>query len=142
MSKKEYEKKKYRENREPKREYEKKLIWRKFWTKKRIWKKQMWGKSWTKKRIKKKTNMKKILNQKENTRKTNMRKILKQKKSQKDALEGKECLNKVETFCQQIRQYPYFICIVCHRCLYKHSVRLFKHEKYNILTAELDFPVW
>ena len=26
---------------------------------------------------------------------------------------------------------------MCHRCLYKRSVRLFEHEKYNILTAEL-----
>ena len=45
------------------------------------------------------TNMRKILNQKENMRKTNMRKILNQK-----------FLSKVEKFCQQIRQGPYFIC--------------------------------
>ena len=53
----------------------------------------------------------------------------------------KKCLNKVEKICQQIRQGPYFICTVCHRCLYKRSVRLFEHEKYNILTAELHRPV-
>ena len=40
---------------------------------------------------------------------------------------NKKCLNKVEKFCQQIRQDPYFICTVCHRCLYKRSVRLFEH---------------
>ena len=26
---------------------------------------------------------------------------------------------------------------MCRRCLYKRSVRLFEHEKYNILTAEM-----
>ena len=56
------------------------------------------------------TNMRKILNQKENMRKTNMRKILNQK-----------FLSKVEKFCQQIRQDPYFICTLCHRCLYKRT---------------------
>ena len=40
---------------------------------------------------------------------------------------NKKCLNKVEKFCQQIRQDPYFICTLCHRCLYKRSVRLFEH---------------
>ena len=50
---------------------------------------------------------------------------------------SKICLNKVEKFCQQIRHSPYFICKVCHWCLYKHSARLFDHEKYHILTAEL-----
>ena len=53
---------------------------------------------------------------------------------------NKNCLNKFETFCPQIRQGPYFICTVYHRCLYKRSVRLFEHEKY-ILTAELYYPV-
>ena len=52
----------------------------------------------------------------------------------------KKCLNKVKKFCQQIRQGPYFICAVCHRCLYKRGVRLFEHEK-NILTAEFYCPV-
>ena len=71
-------------------------------------------------------------------RKTNMTKTLKQKKkiAKKIYQKNKKCLNKLAKFCQQIRQGPYFICIVCHWCLYKRSVRLFKHEKY-ILTAEL-----
>ena len=54
---------------------------------------------------------------------------------------NKICLNKVEKFCQQIKQGPYFICTVYHQCLYKPSVRLFEHEKYHILTAELYCPV-
>ena len=53
---------------------------------------------------------------------------------------NKKCLNKIKTFCQQIRQDHYFICAVCHRCLYKSSVRLFEHEKY-ILTVEFYSPV-
>ena len=53
---------------------------------------------------------------------------------------NKKCLNKVERFYQQIRKDPYFICTVCHRCLCKARVRLFKDEKY-ILTAELHRSV-
>ena len=49
---------------------------------------------------------------------------------------NKKCLNKLDKFCQKIRQGPYFICTVCHQCLYKRSVRLFEHEKYTS-TAEL-----
>ena len=82
----------------------------------------------------KKTNLRKILNQRENTKyeknpgpKTENRKRM------------HKWLNKVEKFCQQIRQGPYFICTACHRCLYKGSVRLFEHEKYHILTAQLPF---
>ena len=55
----------------------------------------------------------------------------------KRCIKRKKCLNKVKTFCQQIRQGPYFICAVSHRYLYKRSVRLFEHKKYHILTAEL-----
>ena len=47
----------------------------------------------------------------------------------------------MKRFCQQIRQGPYFICTVCHRCLYKRSIRFFENEKYRILTAELYCPV-
>ena len=85
----------------------------------------------------------KILNQKENMKKTNMIKILNQKKKiAKKCIKGtKNVLSKVEKFCQQIKQGPHFICTVCHQCLYKHSVRLFKHEKYHIPTSELYCPV-
>ena len=72
--------------------------------------------------------------------KKNMRKIQIAKKMHKN---NKKCLSKIEKFCQKIRQGPYFICTVCHwyQRLYKHSVRLFEHEKYHIPTAELYCPV-
>ena len=75
-------------------------------------------------------------------RKTNMRKILNQKKkiTKRCIKRTKKCLNKIEKFCQRIRQGHHFICTVCHRCLYKCSVRLFEYEKYHILTAELFCP--
>ena len=60
----------------------------------------------------------------------------KQENRKKMHKKNKKCLNKVATLCQQIRQGRYFICTVCHRFLYKQSVRLFEHEKY-IITAEL-----
>ena len=107
---------------------------------------------------KKKTNMRKTLNQKENMIKAKMRKILNQKENMKKNKyennpkpktenrkkmhkKNKQCFNKVEKFFQQIRQCPYFICRVCHWCLYKCNVRLFEHEKYQIITAELYCPV-
>ena len=54
------------------------------------------------------TYMRKILNHKENLRKTNLRKILNQKEkmAKKMHKKNKRCLNKVEGFCQQIRQSP------------------------------------
>ena len=66
------------------------------------------------KKIKK---MRKILNQNENMRKANIKKILNQKKKEncnKMHKKNKKILNKVEKFCQQIRQDHYFICTVWH----------------------------
>ena len=53
----------------------------------------------------------------------------------------KKRYDKVENFLQQLKQQPYYICTICHRSLYQHCVRLFKHEKYDILTADLYNPV-
>ena len=52
----------------------------------------------------------------------------------------KKAFNKVQQSHQRIRQGPYYICILCHRCLYRHSVRIFNDQKY-ILTSELHDPV-
>ena len=67
--------------------------------------------------MKKKNKYKENPEPKRKYEKTNMRKILK------------------------IRPGPYFICAVCHWCLYKLSVRLSEHEKHHILSAELYCPV-
>ena len=37
-----------------------------------------------------------------------------------------------------ITKGPYNICTICHGGLYQRSVRLCKHEKYNILTPSFD----
>ena len=47
---------------------------------------------------------------------------------------------KVEHFPEQVKQGSYYIFTICHRSLYQRSVKLFKHEKYYILTAELYHP--
>ena len=52
----------------------------------------------------------------------------------------KKVFNKAEKFHQQIRQGPYYICTVCHHCLYQHSARLFHDQKY-VLNWELHHPV-
>ena len=79
-----------------------------------------------------KKNMRKTLNQKENMRKTNMRKIMNQNKkvAKRCIKKNKKYLNKVEMFCQQIRQFPFFIFTLCYPCFYKRSIRLLKSIIY------------
>ena len=38
---------------------------------------------------------------------------------------------------KQVKQGPCYIFTICHRSLYQDSVKLFMHEKYSIVTAEL-----
>ena len=82
--------------------------------------------------------MRKILNQRENMTKHKYDKNLepKKEKCKKIHKKNKKCLNKVEKFCLQIKQDPYFICTVSHPYLYKRSIKLFQNEKYHILTVE------
>ena len=62
-------------------------------------------------------------------------------KYRKERYQEKKRLRNIENFLQQIKQGPYYICTVCHRSLYQRSVRLFKPEKYHVLTADLYHPV-
>ena len=55
--------------------------------------------------------------------------------------ENKKNCGKVDSFLQQVKQGPYYVCTICHRNLYQRSVRLRQHEKYNFLTTELYHPV-
>ena len=54
--------------------------------------------------------------------------------------ENKRC-DKAENLLQQVKQEPHYIFKICHRILYQCSIRLFKHEKYHILIADLYHPV-
>ena len=40
--------------------------------------------------------------------------------------------NKIDSFKQSVRNGPFYICIVCNRCLYKRSVKSFDEIHYNI----------
>ena len=44
-------------------------------------------------------------------------------------------------FFNQGKQGPYYICAICHQSVYQRSVRVFKPEKYHIVTADLYHPV-
>ena len=44
--------------------------------------------------------------------------------------------DRINKFKLNIRQGPYFICVICNRSLYNRSVKLFKVEKYEILYDE------
>ena len=46
-------------------------------------------------------------------------------------------VEKINTFKKKILNGPYFICIVCNRCLYKRSAIDYKEEKYNIFVEGL-----
>ena len=78
--------------------------------------------------------MGKIMNQKEDMKKYKYegnpepkKQLQQQQQNKKRKNKNKKRLNKVKKFYQQIRQSPYCICTVSHRCLYKDSVRLFEH---------------
>ena len=38
---------------------------------------------------------------------------------------------------KQIKQEASYICTICHQRLYQQSIKLFEHEKYPIVTAEM-----
>ena len=63
------------------------------------------------------------------------------KKNYKKYQKNKRNCDKVMYFLQKVKQGPYYICTVCHQSLYQRGVRLFKQEKYHILTEELCHPV-
>ena len=50
-------------------------------------------------------------------------------------------VEKKKTFKKKIFDGPYFICIVCSRCLYKRSVIDYKEEKFNIFVEGLYIDV-
>ena len=52
----------------------------------------------------------------------------------------KNC-HKVDGFLLLVKQGPYYVRAICHRSLYQCSVRLCKHQKYDILTPKLYHPV-
>jgi len=39
-------------------------------------------------------------------------------------------IDMIKDFIKAINQGPYFICIVCHRCLYKQTVKIFNDRNY------------
>ena len=39
---------------------------------------------------------------------------------------------RIDSFKIQITNGPYYICVVCNRCLYRRSVKYFVEEKYNM----------
>ena len=57
-------------------------------------------------------------------------------KTRKDKTKKKISGKGVEKFCQQIKQGPYYICTECQRSLYKRSVKVFRQEKYTIMTEK------
>ena len=40
--------------------------------------------------------------------------------------------NNIKTFREEITKGPYFICVVCNRCLYRKSVLTFSETKYYV----------
>lgn len=38
--------------------------------------------------------------------------------------------DRVSVFTDFIQEGPFYICIVCNRCLYKRSVKIYKIDKY------------
>ena len=59
------------------------------------------------------------------------------KKHQREGmLQFRKSIDPVKTFKGQIKEGPFYICIVCNRSLYRCSVILFKENSYSI-----DIPI-
>ena len=91
---------------------------------------------------------KKGIDEKERVRKANMRANLTPEKksvSQKrqrtrrsaNRAKGTTCASKIEKFRTEIRQGPFYICVICNRLLYKVTVKLFDENKYRGVDGEV-----
>ena len=49
--------------------------------------------------------------------------------------------SRVKKFKQSVLEGPYYICVVCNRCLYRRSVVLFKSDGYDICDPEFYFSL-
>ena len=54
-----------------------------------------------------------------------------------DNFASSENLKQVTLFKKLIREGPYFICVICNRCLYKRSIVRFDFNSYSFLVKEL-----
>jgi len=45
--------------------------------------------------------------------------------------------NRISCFKTAVREGPYYVCVICNRCLYKRTVKLFHENEY-----ELEFSNW
>ena len=54
-----------------------------------------------------------------------------------DNFASSENLKQVTLFKKLIREGPYFICVICNRCLYKRSIVRFDFNSYSSLVKEL-----
>ena len=48
---------------------------------------------------------------------------------------------RILNFLRSIKEGPFYICVCCHRCLYKRTVLLFKEEKYLKDGFHMDFDL-
>ena len=46
---------------------------------------------------------------------------------------------RIHRFKNLIMEGPYYICVVCNRCLYKRSVVVFKNDEYESLDSKFYF---
>ena len=58
-----------------------------------------------------------------------------------DNFASSENLKQVTLFKKLIREGPYFICVICSRCLYKRSIVRFDFTSYSSLVKELEHLV-
>ena len=85
--------------------------------------------------------MRKILNQNKSIKRNSKKCWTKKITSRKAGWKQQKMFKCAWNVFQQIRQGSYFICTVCHKCLYKHSVRLINHEKFYILKLDFHYGI-
>ena len=62
------------------------------------------------------------------------------KSVQQNYLKRKQNSDKIESFIKQTWIGPYYICTICHRCFYIHSIRKFDQSCYRNFNDNILFP--
>ena len=57
----------------------------------------------------------------------------------KKAIMSTSSKRKVSKFKERIKDGPFFLCVVCHCCLYRRSVVIFDQNKYNLEISPLFY---
>ena len=60
-----------------------------------------------------------------------------ERKSVRQQIQRNEATKRIERFKKVVMEGPYYVCVVCNRCLYRRSVVVFKEECYENVSHKI-----